>query len=71
MVLQTLHFIQTKKANVMANYLENLFTQHELCDSDHERRVEARGQALRTAANENPSIKFQPCDVSKEMRTLN
>jgi hypothetical protein len=30
-------FYPNKKANVIANYLENLFTQHKVCDTDHER----------------------------------
>jgi hypothetical protein len=35
-------FYPKEKANVIANYLENLFTPHKVCDTDHERRVEAR-----------------------------
>jgi hypothetical protein len=36
----------------------------------HERRVEARFQALLIIADGNPSVKFRPCDVSKEIRSL-
>jgi hypothetical protein len=39
-------FYPNEKANVIANYLESLFTPHKACDADHERRVEARVQAL-------------------------
>jgi hypothetical protein len=63
-------FYPSEKANVIANCLENLFTLHKLCDTDHERRVEARVQALLTSVEENPSVKFRPCDVSKEIRSL-
>jgi hypothetical protein len=38
-------FYPNEKANVIVNYLENLFTPHKVCDSDHERRVEVRVQA--------------------------
>jgi hypothetical protein len=34
------------KANAITDYLENQFTPKNLCDENHERRVEARVQAL-------------------------
>jgi hypothetical protein len=34
------------KANAIADCIENLFTPHDLCDENHERRVEARFQIL-------------------------
>jgi hypothetical protein len=34
-----------KKANVIADCLENRFKSHDLCDENHERRVETRVQA--------------------------
>jgi hypothetical protein len=40
---QTLY--PNEKATVIANYLENLFTPHKVCDTENERRVEARVQA--------------------------
>jgi hypothetical protein len=42
------------KANAIADGLENQFTPHDLCDENHERRVEARVQALLEAADNNP-----------------
>jgi hypothetical protein len=39
------------KANSIAECLENQFTSHDLCDENHERRVEARVQALLEAAD--------------------
>jgi hypothetical protein len=62
--------VSAQKANVIAKHLENLFTSHKLCDTDHERRVEARVQALLTTVEQNPSAKFRPCDFSKEIRSL-
>jgi hypothetical protein len=44
------------KANAIADCLENQFTPHDLCDENHERRVEARVQALFKAADNNPHI---------------
>jgi hypothetical protein len=39
------------KANAIADCLENQFTPHDLCEVNHERRVEARVQALLEAAD--------------------
>jgi hypothetical protein len=35
-----------EKANAIADYLENQFTSHDLCDENYERRVETTVQAL-------------------------
>jgi hypothetical protein len=43
-----------EKANATADYLEIQFTSHDLCDDNHERRVEARVQALLQAVCNNP-----------------
>jgi hypothetical protein len=45
-------------------------TPHKMCDTDHERWVQARVQTLLTTVDENPSVKSRPCDVSKEIRSL-
>jgi hypothetical protein len=37
-----LKFHPSEKANGIADCLENQFTHHDLCDENHERRVEAR-----------------------------
>jgi hypothetical protein len=60
-------FHPNEKANVNANYLENLFTPHKVCDTDHERWVKAPVQALLTTTDENPPVKFRPGDISKEI----
>jgi hypothetical protein len=43
-----------EKANAIAGCLENQFTPHDLCDENHERRVETRVQALLEAADSDP-----------------
>jgi hypothetical protein len=43
------------KANATAECLENQFTPHDLCEENHEQRVEARVQALLEAADSVPS----------------
>jgi hypothetical protein len=47
-------FYANDKINVIANYLENLFTSQKVCDTGHERLLEALVQALLTTVNENP-----------------
>jgi hypothetical protein len=42
------------KANAIANSLENQFTLHDLCDENHEQRVEVRVQAVLEAAENDP-----------------
>jgi hypothetical protein len=50
-----LKFHRLEKVNAIANYLENLFTTHDLCDEIHERRVKAGVQALlETVDNSHP-----------------
>jgi hypothetical protein len=39
-------FYPNEKANVIAIYLENLFTPHKVCVTDHERRVKFRPCAV-------------------------
>jgi hypothetical protein len=41
-----------------------------VCDSDHERRVEAQVQTPLTTVDESPPVKLRPCDVSKDIRSL-
>jgi hypothetical protein len=40
--------------NAIANCILNQFTPHDLCDENHERRVEAGVQALLEIADNNP-----------------
>jgi hypothetical protein len=41
-----------------------------VCDTDNERRVEARVHALLITVDEKLPVKFRRCDVSKEIRSL-
>jgi hypothetical protein len=51
-----LKFHPSEKANAIADCLKIQFTPHDLCDDNHERRVEAGVQAiLETADNPPPS----------------
>jgi hypothetical protein len=58
------------KANEIANCLENQFTPHDLCEENHEGRVEARFQALLEAADSDPPEKIRPCDLQKLLNSL-
>jgi hypothetical protein len=49
-----LKFHPSEKVNAIADCLENQFTHHDLCDENHERRVEARVPALLEAVGNNP-----------------
>jgi hypothetical protein len=58
------------KANATADYLENQFTPHDLCEENHERRVDARVQALLEAADSGPHGRIRPCDLQKLLNSL-
>jgi hypothetical protein len=53
-----------------ADCLENKFTPHELCDENHERRVEGRIQALLETEDNDPHEKLRPCDLLKLISSL-
>jgi hypothetical protein len=65
-----LKFHPLEKANAIADYLENLFTPHDLCDENHERRVETRVQALLETIDDSPRERDRPCEVQKIIKTL-
>jgi hypothetical protein len=46
-----LKFHPSEKANAVADCLENQLTHNDLCDENHERRMEARVQALLEAVD--------------------
>jgi hypothetical protein len=60
-----LKFHPLEKANANADYLENLFTLHDLCDENHERRVEATVQALHETVDDSPLGRIRSCDLQK------
>jgi hypothetical protein len=53
----SLKFHPSEKANAIADCLEIKFTPHDLCDENHERRVEARVDALLDAVDDSPPPK--------------
>jgi hypothetical protein len=54
MALLGLKFHPMYKANAIADFLENQFIAHDLCNENHKRRVEARAQAVLEAADNDP-----------------
>jgi hypothetical protein len=60
-----LKFHSSEKANAIADCLEIQFTPHDLCDENHERRVEAKVQALLETVYKNPPQRIRPFDVQK------
>jgi hypothetical protein len=66
-----LKFQPSEKANATADCLQTQFTPHHLCDENHERRVEARVQAiLETVDNPPPPQRIRPCDLKKLINSL-
>jgi hypothetical protein len=65
-----LKFHPFKKANAIADCLEIQVTPHDLCDENHERRVEARVDALLKAVDDSPPQKIRPCDLKKLVNSL-
>jgi hypothetical protein len=65
-----LKYYPVDKANAIADCLENQFTPHVLCDENHERRVEARVQALFEAVDSNPPERIRLCDLQKLLHFL-
>jgi hypothetical protein len=59
------------KPNITADCLENHFRVHDFCDCDHRRHVEAQVKALLVTINEDIPVNFQPCDISKEIQSMN
>jgi hypothetical protein len=49
--------------------LKNQFTQNDFCDGNHERRVEARVQALLEAVDKTTE-RIGPCDLQKFINSL-
>jgi hypothetical protein len=69
MVLQASNFSRRTKPTQLLT-LEIQFTPHELCDENHEPRVEAEVQALLETVDKNPPQRIRPCDVQKLIKTL-
>ncbi|PNF42024.1 hypothetical protein B7P43_G12302 [Cryptotermes secundus] len=65
-----LTFYPSEKANEIADCLEMQYTPHDLCDENHEQRVEARVQALLEIVDDNPPQRIRPCDVQELIKSL-
>jgi hypothetical protein len=52
-----------EKANAIADYLENQFASNDMCDENHERRVETRVEALLASVDDTLSAKVRPCAI--------
>jgi hypothetical protein len=62
--------LPSEKTSVIADYLQNQFTPHDLCEENHERPVEALVQGLSEAVYDSPPEKGRPCDVQKLIKSL-
>jgi len=65
-----LKFLPIDEVNARADCLENRFTPHDLCDIQHERRVEANVQVLLGTEVTIPTEKIKPCDLQKLVNSL-
>jgi hypothetical protein len=65
-----LKFHPSEKANAIANCLETQFVPHDLCDENHERRVDAKVQALLETVENKHTQRIRPCDVQKFIMSL-
>jgi hypothetical protein len=65
-----LSFIRPRKPTQLLIAWKNQFTPHDLCDENHERRVEAGVQALLETVDKNPTQRIRPCDVQKLIKSL-
>jgi hypothetical protein len=59
-------FHPLEKANAIADCLDKQFTPHDLCEENHERRVEARVQALLRAVDND-----SPCETLRAFLCIN
>jgi hypothetical protein len=58
-----LKFHPSEKANAINDCLENEFTHHDLCEENHERRLEASVQTLLEAVDNKFSERIKPCGL--------
>jgi hypothetical protein len=65
-----LKYHPVEKANAIADSLEIQFRTHDLCDDNHERRVEAGVQALLETVDKDPPQRIRPCDLQKLINSL-
>jgi hypothetical protein len=68
--LSGLKFYAKDKANAIAGCLEKQFTPNELCEENHEERVEAKIQALHESVDDKAPNSIKPSDVLKLIKLL-
>jgi hypothetical protein len=56
-------------ANIYAEYFENQFTVHDLCDCYNRRHVDAKTEALLTAVNEDTALGSDPA-ISNNLKNF-
>jgi hypothetical protein len=59
-----------RKAKAIVDCLENRFTHHDLCDENHERRVETIVQDILQIEDIDSPEKIKPCDLKKLIEAL-
>jgi hypothetical protein len=65
-----LKFHPSEKGNAIADCLEIKFMPRDLCDDNHEQRVETRVQALHETVDNNPPQRIRPCDLKRLINSL-
>jgi hypothetical protein len=63
-------FYPSENVDTIADCLENQSTPHDPCDDNHERRVEARVQALIETVDNSLPERVRPCDLEKLINSL-
>jgi len=59
-----------EKANVIADCLENQFSQHDLCEENHEWQVVTHVQALSKAMDDHLPDRVRSCDIQELINSL-
>jgi hypothetical protein len=65
-----LKFIHPRKPMQLPTDWKIKFSPHDLCDENHERRVEAAVQALHETVDNNPSVRIKPCELQTLIKLL-
>jgi hypothetical protein len=65
-----LKFLPLEEPNVIADWLENHFSPHDLYEENHEQQTLARVQALSEAVDDNPPERVRPRDAQKLINSL-
>jgi hypothetical protein len=58
-------FYPIDKASIIADCLDDQFRAHDFYNCDHRRHAEAKFEALLATVDEDATVNFRPCAVSK------